>query len=60
MIYGIGTDIIDINRIRNTLEKYDKRFKNKCFHKNEIIRSDKIFNHVSHMLNVNKRSMCKL
>ena len=44
MIYGIGTDIIDINRIRNTLEKYDKRFKNKCFHKNEIIRSDKIFN----------------
>ncbi len=44
MIYGIGTDIIDINRIRKTLEKYDKRFKNKCFHKNEIIRSDNIFN----------------
>ena len=36
MIYGIGTDIIDINRIKLTLDKYGDRFKNKCFHKNEI------------------------
>ena len=36
MIYGIGTDIIDINRIKFTLDKYGDRFKNKCFHKNEI------------------------
>ena len=36
MIYGIGTDIIDINRIKLTLDKYGDRFKNKCFHNNEI------------------------
>ena len=36
MIYGIGTDIIDINRIKSVLIKYGDKFKNKCFHINEI------------------------
>jgi|APTNR8051073442_1049403.scaffolds.fasta_scaffold08604_3 holo-[acyl-carrier protein] synthase len=36
MIIGIGTDIIEINRIRNTLEKYGERFKNKLFTQIEI------------------------
>ena len=40
MIYGIGTDIIDIKRIKNTITKYGDRFKRKCFHKHEIERSE--------------------
>ena len=36
MIYGIGTDIIDINRIKSVLNKYGDKFKYKCFHINEI------------------------
>ena len=36
MIYGIGTDIIDINRIKSVLNKYGDKFKHKCFHINEI------------------------
>ena len=36
MIYGIGTDIIDINRIKSVLNKYGDKFKFKCFHQNEI------------------------
>ena len=36
MIYGIGTDIIDINRIKSVLIKYGDKFKHKCFHINEI------------------------
>ena len=41
MIYGIGVDIIDIRRIKNVMQKYGDRFKNKCFHINEIKWSDK-------------------
>ncbi|MFA7325253.1 MAG: holo-ACP synthase [Candidatus Kapaibacterium sp.] len=36
MILGIGTDIIEINRIQGTLEKYGERFKNKMFTQIEI------------------------
>ncbi len=36
MIYGIGTDIIDINRIKSVLNKYGDKFKYKCYHQNEI------------------------
>ena len=46
MILGIGIDIIDIRRIKKVLTKYGDRFKKKCFHKNEIIRSEKKFNTV--------------
>ena len=46
MIYGIGTDIIDIRRIRKVIEKYGDRFKKKCFHIKEIERSEKKFNSV--------------
>ena len=41
MIYGIGSDIIDIKRIQKVINKYGKKFKTKCFHVNEIIRSEK-------------------
>ena len=44
MIYGIGTDIIDIRRIKNTINKYGYKFKKKCFHENEIKRSENKFN----------------
>ena len=46
MIYGIGTDIVDINRVRNVIKKYGFRFKKKCFHENEINRSEKKYNSV--------------
>jgi holo-[acyl-carrier protein] synthase len=31
-----GIDIIDIRRIKKTLNKYDFRFKKRCFHNDEI------------------------
>ena len=43
MIYGIGTDIIDINRIKSVLNKYGDKFKYKCFHQNEISWSNSKF-----------------
>jgi len=44
MIYGVGIDIIDINRIRNVINKYGVKFKNRCFTMNEINRSEKKYN----------------
>ena len=46
MILGTGIDIVDIKRIRRVVNKYGDRFKNKCFHKNEIERSEKKKNSV--------------
>ena len=46
MILGIGVDIIEIKRIRNIIDKYGNRFKKKCFHKNEIFRSENKLNSV--------------
>ena len=43
----MGTDIIDIRRIQNTISKYGMRFKTKCFSKNEIIRSEKLYNSIN-------------
>ena len=40
MIIRSGIDIIDIRRIKKTINKYDYRFKNKCFHQSEIERSE--------------------
>ena len=36
MILGIGTDIIDIERIKSTLENYGERIRNKMFTQVEI------------------------
>jgi len=36
MIFGTGLDIIEINRIKNSLEKYSTRFENKIFTDTEI------------------------
>ena len=44
MIIGIGTDIIDIRRIRKVINKYGNRFKRKCFHESEIKKSDSRYN----------------
>ena len=41
MIYGNGIDIIDINRIKRVIDKYDNRFKKRCFSISEIERSEK-------------------
>ena len=36
-MYDIGTDIIEVDRIRELIKKYDQRFLNKVFTDNEII-----------------------
>jgi len=43
MIFGMGTDIIDINRIKSVLDKYGDKFKYRCFHENEINWSNRKF-----------------
>ncbi len=40
MIEGLGVDIIDINRIRKVIRKYGNKFKTRCFHYNEILKSE--------------------
>ena len=40
MIIRTGIDIIDIRRIKNTIDKYGFRFKNRCFHLGEIKKSE--------------------
>ena len=40
MIISNGIDIIDIRRIKKTIDKYSVRFKKKCFHKGEISKSE--------------------
>ena len=44
MIFGVGIDIVDIKRIKRVMKKYDERFKRKCFHQNEIYKSDSRYN----------------
>ena len=44
MIVGIGTDIIEINRIKKIIYKYGEKFKKRCFTSIEINRSEKQFN----------------
>ena len=40
MIVSSGIDIIDIRRIKKTIEKYEFKFKNRCFHIGEINKSE--------------------
>ena len=40
-IFGIGTDIVNIKRMDNSLKKYCVNFKNRIFSKNEIKYCDK-------------------
>ena len=40
MIIANGIDIIDIRRIKKIIDKYTYRFKKKCFHENEISKSE--------------------
>ena len=40
MILTNGIDIIDIRRIKKTLDKFGDKFKKRCFSQNEIIRSE--------------------
>ena len=35
MIIGVGSDLIDIERIERTLDRFGSRFMNRCFTKNE-------------------------
>ena len=47
MIIGIGTDIIDVRRIKNTFTKFGEKFKKRCFSLGEIKRSDDKINSVN-------------
>ena len=47
MIVGIGTDIVDVRRISNTIDKYGMKFKKKCFSRIEIEKSEKRFNTIN-------------
>ena len=40
MIISNGIDIVDIRRIKKTIDKYSFRFKKKCFHSGEFINSE--------------------
>jgi holo-[acyl-carrier protein] synthase len=40
MIISNGIDIIDIRRIKKTIDKYNYRFKKRCFHPVEINKSE--------------------
>ncbi len=44
MNISIGTDIIDINRIKKVIIKYNYKFKKRCFHKGEILKSESRLN----------------
>ena len=46
MIYGVGTDIIDIRRIKRVINIYGDRFKKKCFHFEEIVKSEQRYKNV--------------
>ncbi|MAK06197.1 MAG: holo-[acyl-carrier-protein] synthase [Rhodospirillaceae bacterium] len=41
MIVGIGTDILNLERFKKTLNKYDQKFINRIYGKNEILISQK-------------------
>ena len=47
MIIGIGNDIIDIKRIEKTINRYGKKFINRCFTQVEIKRSEKRLNKIN-------------
>ena len=40
MIISNGIDLIDIRRIKKTIDKYNLRFKKRCFHSDEIKKSE--------------------
>ena len=44
MIYGIGTDILNSDRIKKLINKYNYKFINKFFGKDEICASKSKFN----------------
>ena len=44
-IFGIGTDIVNINRIKNSLK--NKNFINRIFNKKEILKCKKITNSIN-------------
>jgi len=46
MIISNGIDIIDIRRIKKTIDKYDMKFKKRCFHLGEINKSETRFKSV--------------
>jgi len=48
MVLGLGIDIIEIDRIKKSIENYGERFLNKIFTKEEIIYCNNKFNKYQH------------
>ena len=49
MIIGIGTDILNLERIKKILDKYDQKFINRIYGKNEIqISKNKLNNYINY------------
>tara|TARA_B100001142_G_scaffold308062_1_gene339255 strand:- start:57 stop:458 length:402 start_codon:yes stop_codon:yes gene_type:complete len=46
MIIGIGSDLIDINRISKTIERFGDRFTHRLFTESERIKSERRFHRV--------------
>jgi len=42
MILGVGIDVVNISRIEDLLKKFDKKFENKIFTKDEIKTANKL------------------
>ncbi len=43
-IFGIGTDIVNINKMNKSLKRYGNRFKNRIFSEGEIVYCEKKMN----------------
>ncbi len=49
MIIGVGTDILNLERFKKILKKYDQRFVNRIYGKNEIqISKSKLNNYINY------------
>ena len=43
MIYGIGVDKVDLERVRNLLLKSPNKFQDRCFTQSEVVYSNRFF-----------------
>ena len=48
MIVGIGTDILNLERLNKIISKYDQKFINRIYGKNEIKSSSKLINSLNY------------
>ena len=54
-IFGIGTDIVNIDRLKKSLKKNGKQFKNRIFTKEEILYCENKKNSTNLIIIMNQR-----